>query len=62
MILASLCCLVAFAEKQSPTRAQRTPGTLFAAMDIPIPVPQSRIPLSKSPATTASPTALAKSG
>ena len=45
-ILASLCCLVASAEKQSEHKAARIPFTLFAAIEIPIPVPQIIIPLS----------------
>ncbi len=42
--------------------AARTPRTLFAAMDIPMPVPHTRTPSLARPAATASPTALAKSG
>jgi glycogen operon protein len=42
--------------------AARTPGTLFAAIDIPMPLPHTRIPRSAPPAATISPTANAKSG
>ncbi|CRF29028.1 Uncharacterised protein [Mycobacterium tuberculosis] len=48
----SLCSRVALAENKSCTSAQRMPGTLLAAIVIPMPVPQIRIPLSAFPATT----------
>ena len=52
-MLASLCWRVSFALYGSEQCAQRTPRTLFAAMEMPIPVPQMRIPRSQSPETTA---------
>ena len=52
-MLASLCSLVASALKQSLHTAARIPGTLFAAIEIPMPVPQIKIPLSHSPSTMA---------
>ena len=58
-ILVSLCNLVASAEKQSEHSAQRIPGILFAAMEMPIPVPHIRIPFSHSPSKIACPTFLA---
>ena len=56
---ASLCSLVACAQKQSVHYAARIPGTLLAAIEIPIPVPQIRIPFSHSPSTMACATFLA---
>jgi len=56
-MLASLCSLVASAEKQSLQRAHLMPFTLFAVMDMPMPVPQIKIPFSYFPAATASATA-----
>ena len=50
---ASLCSLVASAEKQSPHKAARIPLNRFAAIEIPIPVPQINIPLSHTPAKMA---------
>ena len=52
-IFASLCSLVACAEKQSWQSAALIPFILFAEIDIPIPVPQMMIPLSHSPEATA---------
>ena len=43
-MLASLCSRVAWAEKQSEHRAARMPFTLFAVMEMPMPVPQIIIP------------------
>ena len=40
MALESLCSRVYFVEKQSLHSAARIPFILFAAMEIPIPVPQ----------------------
>ena len=42
---ASLCSLVASAEKQSPHKAARIPLNRFAVIEIPIPVPQIVIPI-----------------
>ena len=44
------------------TCAARTPGTLFAAIATPTPLPQRRSPESARPFATASPTANATSG
>ena len=55
-ILASLCCLVAWALNVSEHNAALIPGTLFAAIPIPIPVPQINIPKSNSLFATASAT------
>src|SRR5699024_4924585 len=44
----SLCCLVTSAVKTSCTSAQRTPFTLLEAIDIPMPVPQIKIPVSEN--------------
>jgi len=55
--LASLCSLVIFAERVSQQRAQRIPGTLFAAMLMPIPVVQITMPFSHVPSATAFATA-----
>ncbi len=41
----------------SPQRAARTPRTLLAAIEMPVPVQQQTIPTSARPAATASPTA-----
>ena len=46
MILALLCCFVSLAEYSFVTKAARIPGILFAAIEIPIPVPQIKIPKS----------------
>ena len=46
---AQLIELVASALKQSEHSAARIPLNLFAVMEMPIPVPQIRIPLSQSP-------------
>ena len=61
-IFASLWERVASAENASPTTAARMPLTLLAAILIPMPVPQTRTPLSASFAATQSATAKAKSG
>ena len=47
--MALLCCLVASAQKQSVQRAARIPRNLLAVIDMPIPVPQIKIPISHSP-------------
>ena len=60
--LAWLCCLASVAVVTSCTTAARTPGTLFAAMEMPIPVPQTQTPNSAEPSVTARPTAAPKSG
>ena len=46
----------------SAQRAARTPGTLLAAMETPVPVQQQTMPASASPAATASPTAASDVG
>ena len=51
-LLAALCSLVACALNVSEHSAALIPGTLFAAIPIPIPVPQINIPKSNSLATT----------
>ena len=61
-MLALLCSLVACAQKQSVHNAARTPLTLFAVIEIPMPVPQIRIPNSHSPSATACATFLPYSG
>ena len=55
-ILVLLCCLESFAEYGSEQTTARTPFTLFAAREIPTPVPQIRIPRSTSHAAKARPT------
>jgi len=62
IILALLCSFTSLAVAQSEHTAARTPFTLFAAMEIPTPVPQMRIPQSASPPTTARPTFSPNSG
>src|SRR3970040_1629627 len=57
--LASLCSRLIRAVKTSPQRAARIPGTLLAAMAMPIPVPQTRTPRSTLPTVTASATWMA---
>ena len=47
-MLALLCSLDIRAVNSSETRAARTPGNLLATIDMPIPVPQIRIPFSAS--------------
>jgi len=42
--------------------AARTPRTLFAAIDMPMPVPQTSTPSSASPRATMRPAWIAKSG
>ena len=59
---ASLCCRDSRAASTSETTAARTPATLLAAIDMPMPLPQTRIPRSQRPFATASATALARSG
>jgi fucose 4-O-acetylase-like acetyltransferase len=46
----------------SQASAARTPGTLFAAIDVPVPVQHMTTPKSASPAATACPAARANSG
>lgn len=55
-MLASLCRRVYLAEYVSEQTAQRMPGTLFAASEMPMPVPQSTMPASYWPLATASAT------
>ena len=50
------------AESGSEQSAQRIPGTLLAAMEIPIPVVHTTIPKSHSPLATASAAFMANSG
>ena len=61
-IFALLWALDTLAEYVSPQRAALMPRTLFAAIDIPIPVPQTKIPRFDLPDITLSQTALAISG
>jgi len=56
MMFALLCSFVSLADTGSLTTAARTPFTLLAAMEIPIPVPQIKTPASTSPLATALPT------
>ena len=60
--LALLCALETLAEYVSLHNAALIPRTLFAAIDIPIPVPQMRIPLFAFPLITLSHTERAISG
>src|SRR5271157_1142458 len=60
--LASLCSRDRPASNSVSTLAARMPGTLLAAIDMPIPVLHTRIPRSAPCAATSSPTARAKSG
>src|SRR5271157_2850376 len=60
--LASLCSRDRPASNSVSTLAARMPGTLLAAIDIPIPVLHTRMPRSAPCAATSSPTARAKSG
>ena len=48
-IFALLCSMLILAMKVSVQRAALMPGILLAAIDIPIPVPQTKIPFSHSP-------------
>ena len=57
--VASLCARDKRADSTSVTTAARTPCTLLAAIDMPMPLPQTRIPQSWRPLTTLSPTAFA---
>jgi hypothetical protein len=57
-----LCRRVYFAEKWSLQTAARMPLTLLAASDIPIPVPQTKIPIWFSPSATLFATGKAISG
>src|ERR1019366_4524896 len=57
--LASLCSRDNSASDSLTTRAARMPGTLLAAIDIPMPVPQTRMPKSALCAATSSATACA---
>ena len=54
--------LTILADNVSLQSAQRTPFTLFAEIEIPIPVVQITIPFSHSPLATASAAALPNSG
>ena len=60
--LASLCSRARRAVSESCASAARMPSTLLAAMETPMPVPQTRTPSSIVPGSTRSPTARAKSG
>ncbi len=60
--LAWLCRRARVAVVTSWTTAARTPGTLLAAMAMPMPVPQTHTPSSARPPATARPTAAPKSG
>ena len=51
-MFALLCARHISALKQSDSSAQRMPGILFAASDMPMPVPQTRIPFSYFPSAT----------
>ena len=59
---ALLCCFVASALKQSWHNAARMPSSLLAAMLMPIPVPQIKIPSSHFPDVTRSVTFFAYTG
>ena len=61
-MLASLCRRVISALYTSPHRAHRTPRTLLAAMEMPMPVEQITMPRSHSPRATARAAGSAKSG
>jgi len=61
-ILASLCSRESFAVSTLYVTAARMPFTLFAAKDMPIPVPQTSIPRENAPEDTASATSLAING
>ena len=58
----SLCCREIRAVSTSPQTAARMPGTLFAAIAMPMPVPHTSTPRCTSPLVTARATAAAKSG
>ena len=58
-MFASLCSLVACALNVSLQSAARIPLILFAVIEIPIPVPQIKIPCFTSPSLTAFATAFA---
>src|SRR5208337_98084 len=60
--LASLCSRDRSASNSVSTFAARMPGTLLAAIDMPIPVLHTRMPRSATFAATSSATARAKSG
>ena len=51
-MFASLWRRVISADRLSPQRAQRMPLTLFAAMEMPMPVVQMTMPRSHSPEAT----------
>ena len=61
-MFALLCCLASFASSREFTSAHRTPGTLFAAMEIPMPLPQQTMPSAALPSATALPQAYPYSG
>ena len=52
-MLLSLCLRESWAEYGSLHTTQRMPGTLFAAREMPTPVPQMTMPRSHSPLATA---------
>ena len=59
MTLASLCARDSRADSASVTTAALMPWTLFAAIDMPMPLPHTRMPRSKRPSTTPLATACA---
>lgn len=58
----SLCSRDSRALVSSPMAAARMPGTLFAAIAMPIPLPQTSTPRANRPSLTPRATAVAKSG
>jgi hypothetical protein len=60
--LRSLCSRATRAVSTSAMAAARTPGSLLAAIAIPMPVPHTRTPRSNRPSLTPRATAEAKSG
>jgi len=60
--LASLWARVMRASHSVRQSAARTPGILLAAIDMPMPVPQTRMPKRALPEATSRDTATAKSG
>ena len=61
-MLASLCRRASSAVAASWTSAARMPGTLLAAMEMPMPVEQMRTPSLAEPPTTSAATARAYTG
>jgi len=59
---ASLCSRISCAEKRSVATPARAPGTRLAAIEMPMPLPQTTTPRSARPEETARPTANPKSG